>query len=97
MIQQITREELNNWEAEQRDFQLIDVREAIEHEAFNIGGILIPLADILRQRERILTDRPVVFYCKKGIRSQIAIQKLQRYFPEASFFNLQNGIGLGPA
>ena len=72
------------------DFQLIDVREPYEHEEFNIGGELIPLNEIAQQPEKIATNKPVIIYCRKGIRSQIAIQRLQQKFP---FTNLLNLIG----
>ena len=72
------------------DFQLIDVRESYEHNDFNIGGELIPLNKIAQQVEKIATDKPVIIYCRKGIRSRIAIQRLQQKFP---FTNLLNLIG----
>ncbi len=73
------------------DFQLIDVREPEEHEVFNIGGELIPLGEIAQQIQRIATGKPVVLYCRKGIRSQIAIQRLQEKFPFANLINLIGG------
>jgi adenylyltransferase/sulfurtransferase len=73
------------------DLQLIDVREPEEHEAFNIGGELIPLGDITHQLERISTERPVVIYCRKGIRSQLAIQRLQEKLPYKNLINLIGG------
>lgn len=91
-IRQITYAELQDWRAEGEDFQLVDVREPEEHEAYNIGGELIPLGDLLQQQEKIDAEKPVVFYCKRGIRSQIAIQRLAHKFPDATFFNLQGGI-----
>jgi adenylyltransferase/sulfurtransferase len=91
-IQHITYAELQDWRAAGEDFQLIDVREPEEHEAYNIGGELIPLGDLLQQQEKIDAEKPVVFYCKRGIRSQIAIQRLAQKFPGAAFFNLQGGI-----
>ena len=72
------------------DFQLIDVREPDEHSEFNIGGELIPLNEIVQQVEKIATGKPVIMYCRKGIRSQVAIQRLQEKFP---FTNLVNLIG----
>jgi rhodanese-related sulfurtransferase len=72
------------------NFQLIDVREPDEHEEFNIGGQLIPLGQIAQEIEKIATDKPVIIYCRKGIRSQIAIQRLQQKF---RFTNLINLIG----
>lgn len=73
------------------DFQLIDVREPFEHEDFNIGGELIPLNEIAHQVKKIATDKPVIIYCRKGIRSQIAIQRLQEKFPFTNLINLIGG------
>lgn len=73
------------------DFQLIDVREAYEHEEFNIGGQLIPLGDIVRQADKIETGKPVILYCRKGIRSQVAIQRLQEKFHLTNLINLIGG------
>ena len=73
------------------DFQLIDVREPDEHNEFNIGGELIPLNEIVQQVEKIATDKPVIIYCRKGIRSQIAIQRLQEKFPFTNLINLIGG------
>jgi adenylyltransferase/sulfurtransferase len=75
---------------EQQVFQLIDVREQDEHNEFNIGGTLIPFGQITRNLYSIAKDKPVIFYCRKGIRSQFAIQKLQEKYP---FNNLVNLIG----
>ena len=73
------------------DLQLIDVREPEEHDEFNIGGELIPLGEIVHQSQKIATDKPVVVYCRKGIRSQVAIQRLQEKFPFTNLVNLVGG------
>ncbi len=91
-IQQLTYKELKAWQAEGKDFQLIDVRELNEHEAYNIGGDLIPMSVLFRQTDRLDTSIPIVVYCKRGIRSQLAIQRLAPRLPEADFYNLQDGI-----
>lgn len=91
-MQHISLNDIDQWRDKKMDFQLIDVREPIENEQFNIGGVLIPLGEIMKNKGRINTKKPVVFYCKRGIRSQIAIQRLQGYFPDADFYNLQGGI-----
>lgn len=73
------------------DFQLIDVREPDEHEEFNIGGELIPLSFITQHAEAISKNKPVIIYCRKGIRSQFAIQRLQEKFPYTNLINLVGG------
>ena len=92
MMQHITLKDIDRWQAENIDFQLIDVREPIEHNHKNIGGELIPLDEIMKKLDTIASNKPVVIYCKRGIRSQIAIQKLQRKLPKVDFYNLQGGI-----
>jgi len=73
------------------DFQLIDVREPEEHEEFNIGGELIPLGEVVQQAQKIVLNKPVILYCRKGIRSQVAIQRLQEKMPLADLINLIGG------
>lgn len=73
------------------DIQLIDVRETYEHEEFNIGGELIPLNEITQHIDKIATDKPVIIYCRKGIRSQLAIQRLQEKYPFTNLINLIGG------
>ncbi len=92
MIKNINYEQLKEWQLKDLPFQLIDVRDSVEHETFNIGGLLIPLPEIVREKYKLEQAMPIVFYCKKGIRSQIAIQKLSKYFPQGDFYNLQSGI-----
>ena len=91
-MKNILLSELNQWLAEGKKIQLIDVREQDEHEAFNIGGALIPLSKISRWQPLENDLSPVVVYCKRGIRSQIAIQRLAPKFPNVDFYNLENGI-----
>lgn len=71
---------------------LLDVREDFEREAFHIGGIWIPLAELIQQKDRIPQDQPVVIYCRKGIRSLIAIQKLEDRFGFDNLINLEGGM-----
>ena len=68
--------ELARWRREGQDFQLIDVREAYEFEAGNIGGQGIPLGELAASVNLIDKNRPVVFLCKSGKRSAQAIENL---------------------
>ena len=56
--------------------QLIDVRQADEHEAGRIAGSrLIQLGDLSGQAdEPIERDTPVIFYCRSGARSAMATE-----------------------
>lgn len=90
-MKSITPKELQQLITDKKDIQLIDVREPGEHEEFNIGGELIPLGEIGLHLDKIEKDKPVIVYCRKGIRSQFAIQKLQDKFPFNNLFNLTGG------
>jgi rhodanese-related sulfurtransferase len=59
--------------------QLIDVRQAEEHDAGHIAGSrLIELADIPAQADTIDRDTPVIFYCRSGGRSAMATAALKQ-------------------
>ena len=89
---QISPKELKEKLSAKEDIFLLDVRELYEHEVFNIGGKLIPLADIISNANDIPKNKPVVVYCKMGIRSQIAIQRLQEKFDFTNLINLKGGM-----
>lgn len=72
--------------------QLVDVREPEERNEFNIGGLLITMEDIMTRAEEIPRDKPVIFYCRKGIRSGIAIQRLHQKFGFTNLLNLKGGM-----
>jgi rhodanese-related sulfurtransferase len=93
MISQLTSEELRSWIKNGNEFTLIDVREPWEHDDFNIGGLLIPLNELSQRFSEIPSNKPVVFYCRKGIRSVIAIQKIADKLPNAlDVYNLSGGV-----
>src|SRR6478735_1151046 len=77
---------------QQQDIFLLDVREPLEHESFNIGGELISLSDVMSNAASIPKNKPVVVYCKKGIRSQLAIQRLEDKFGFTNLINLKGGM-----
>lgn len=92
IIKEIQSAELRLMIEEGSEYQLIDVRTPEEHDAFNIGGTLISLDELISNFEKIETDKPVVIYCKVGLRSHIAIQRLQEKYNFQNLFNLKGGI-----
>ncbi|MEO7532053.1 MAG: rhodanese-like domain-containing protein [Sediminibacterium sp.] len=90
-MREITPIDLNA-QLQQEQVYLLDVREPYEHEAFNIGGELIPLNEVISKAATIPKNQPVIVYCKKGIRSQIAIQRLEEKFGFTNLINLKGGI-----
>ncbi|MCW3107144.1 MAG: rhodanese-like protein [Segetibacter sp.] len=91
-MQQISVKQLKEKLTQSDEFFLLDVREDFEHEDFDIGGRLIPLDEVMTKAAEIPTDKPVVVYCRKGIRSQIAIQRLEDKFGFTNLINLQGGL-----
>lgn len=88
-MKKITPQELRLLIEENKPFILIDVREDWEREAYDIGGLHIPMDELWQRRSEIPKDRDVVLYCEKGIRSTIAIQRLEA----AGYNNLCNLTG----
>lgn len=88
-MNQITPSQLSAWLAEGKDFLLVDVREGWERELFNIGGVHIPMGELMAHVNELPRDKEVVLYCEKGIRTVIAIQRLEA----AGFQNLINLSG----
>ena len=91
-MQQISPEELKDKLSANKTIFLVDVREPYEHEAFNIGGALIPLPEIISRYSEIPEDKMVIVYCKMGIHSRIAIQRLQEKFGFTNLINLKGGM-----
>ena len=74
------------------DIVLIDVRTPEEHQAFNIGGILMPLNELELHHPIFQSEKEIIVYCKKGIRSMIAIQRLENKYNINNLYNLIGGI-----
>ena len=69
--------ELKAWREQGKEHQLVDVREPHEYEAGNLGGIHIPMGDILLRQGELKTDIPVVMQCRSGGRSAAVVTALQ--------------------
>jgi rhodanese-related sulfurtransferase len=73
------------------EFQLIDVRQAHEHEAGRIAGDrLIELGRLSHEADSIQRERPVIFYCRSGARSAMATQAFSQAGYDAH--NLLGGL-----
>lgn len=90
-MKQITAQELRARIEQADDVILIDVREGWEREVFNIGGMHLPMGDLPARYREIPTTGDVVLYCEKGIRSVIAIQRLEAA-GYTNLFNLAGGM-----
>lgn len=68
------------------NFVLLDVREPHEYDICNLGGTLIPLAELAERHHELPTDRPIVVHCKLGGRSAKAARQLR----DLGFRDVQN-------
>lgn len=73
-------------------FQLIDLRENYEFEDYNIGGINIPMDDVLNNLKLIDFKKPVIFCCTEGLKSKAIINILKRKVENSTLYSLRGGI-----
>ena len=91
-MQEITVQELKNLKDNNADFQLIDVREPHEYDICEIGGELIPMAEVPFNVDKISRDKQVVVHCRSGKRSGDIIQWLEKNQQFTNLYNLKGGI-----
>lgn len=87
----ITVEELKDRKDKNEDLIVIDVREEWEHDEFNIGGKLIPLATLPGALSEYADNKndEIIVHCKSGKRSANA----QAYMMQQGFTNVRNLVG----
>lgn len=91
-MENITPQELQKWMDENRPFFLLDVREDFERVEFNIGGFHISMNENSQLKDFISnSDKPIVVYCAKGIRSAIVLQRYAE-FCNVPIYNLTGGM-----
>jgi rhodanese-related sulfurtransferase len=79
------------WLAEDPSVQVIDVRELYEREAGHIDGTRhIELVKLTSEAASVERERPVVFYCRVGGRSQMAAQAFRASGYEA--YSMDGGL-----
>lgn len=91
-MKEITVQELKALRDSKADFQLIDVREPHEYDFCNLGGELIPQAEIPDNVNKISRDKQVILHCRSGGRSGNMAQWLEKNHGFANLYNLKGGI-----
>jgi adenylyltransferase/sulfurtransferase len=88
----ITAGELNAMKERGDDIYLVDVREPAEFEIVRIpGSVLIPPRELPSRLFELPQDKPVVLYCKTGVRSAEALALLKNAgFADAT--HVQGGV-----
>jgi sulfur-carrier protein adenylyltransferase/sulfurtransferase len=86
---EITVEELKIRMDNKDEIYLLDVREPNEYEIANLGGHLIPLAELAQRVSEIDPYKDIIVYCKTGGRSARAV----RFLRNAGFTKVKNLVG----
>ena len=76
------------------DVQIIDIREDYELETEGkIGGLHIPMGELMGRIDQLRDDVPVVFHCRSGKRSENMLNflKMKNLYAD-NYFNLIGGI-----
>ena len=90
----LTVQELHEKLKNKENFLLIDVREKWEHDTFNVGGTLLPIAELMNRMWELedYKDKEVVVYCQSGNRSGMA-QHLLKANGFQHVYNVTGGMG----
>lgn len=74
----LSPQQLAEWKKAGTAHQLIDIREQYEVETCSIGGLHIPMGEVVSRLEEIRRDVPVIIHCKSGRRSEAVVAHLNR-------------------
>tara|TARA_B100000767_G_C19540533_1_gene440575 strand:+ start:437 stop:754 length:318 start_codon:yes stop_codon:yes gene_type:complete len=74
------------------DFQLVDVREPHEFEICSLGGVEVPMSEVVNKYKDISKDKMVVVHCRSGQRSANVISALEQNYGYNNLYNLVGGI-----
>lgn len=88
----ISPAELKKWKEECFPHMLVDIRESYEIEQCNIGGVPMPMENILTQCQEFPTDRSIVLHCNSGKRSDAATYAIRQHTKRQDVFSLEGGI-----
>lgn len=84
--QALTTEQLFSLLEQKIPITLIDVRTEEEHQEYNIGGKLLPLAELPFRLDELNREDDIVLYCRSGKRSLKALEILQ----DAGFLSVKH-------
>jgi len=92
MVKYIDPGELDHWRNNHPDHLLIDVREDYEYEDFNLGGMNIPLDDVMAKVDSLPQDKDLLFCCKSGKRSAAIAYTITKKLHRENVYSLQGGM-----
>lgn len=91
IIPEITVQELQAFYQSKASFFLLDVRNLDEYNSCNLGGYLIPLAELPARLQELNAQEHIIVHCHAGSRSRRAVEfLLNQGF--SNVCNLRGGI-----
>jgi rhodanese-related sulfurtransferase len=84
-------EQLLNIRNNNQPYTLIDIREQYEYEHINIGGVHIPMGEMLNRLDEIPKDSLVIIHCQSGVRGE-KMTKVLNSLGYNNVHNLEGGI-----
>jgi sulfur-carrier protein adenylyltransferase/sulfurtransferase len=91
-IKEIDVKQLEVWKSSNTPHQLIDIREAEEVENCSIGGMHIPMDEILDRASELRKDVPIVIHCRSGKRAAAVVYALEHKLGLTNVYTLNGGI-----
>lgn len=91
-MKNITVQELKRKRDNNEPHQLIDIREIYEVERGNIGGIHIPMGDVLVNLSILEKEIPVIIHCHAGLRAMNMVRYLESEYGFLNLYILEGGI-----
>lgn len=88
---EINKEEFKAKQENQELF-IIDVREEYEFEESNIGGINIPMAQVLSRTAEFDNQNEIYLCCASGKRSKTVAYHLAEQLADTTIYSLNGGI-----
>lgn len=85
-IEEISVQALAELRDNKADFTLLDVREPVEFDDYNLGGKLIPLGQLPERLGELDQNQLIIVHCKSGGRSSRAVA----YLNQVGFKNVKN-------
>lgn len=87
----ITAIEFVKLKSTSNSLKIVDVREELEYQTFNVGGENYPLGKLLRDLDELDYEKSeeIIVLCQRGLRSETAKRALQN----VGYTNVKNLIG----
>ena len=78
MVRQILAQDVKAKLDAGEPLHFLDVRQPEEYARYNLGGVLIPLGELMDNLDKIDRQHPVVIHCQSGARAAIAYSLLAK-------------------